>query len=99
MYRYFMKNRTYRFVNVLQDLVKSYNNRPRRSLGGNAPANVRQENVDEIRLETYLSGKTKSDLTKYDLNQYKEPSKTKVKKKSETLFPIQKYEMMSEYHN
>lgn len=55
MYRYFMKNRTYRFINILQDLVKSYNKRPHRSLGGNAPANVNKENADEIRLESYLS--------------------------------------------
>ncbi|XP_061191696.1 uncharacterized protein LOC133199909 [Saccostrea echinata] len=65
MYRYFMKNRTYRFVNVLQDLVNSYNNRPHRSLGGNAPTNVNQENVDEIRLESYLSGNVRISQLKY----------------------------------
>ncbi|XP_061191750.1 uncharacterized protein LOC133199990 [Saccostrea echinata] len=88
MYRYFMKNRTYRFVNVLQDLVNSYNNRPHRSLGGNAPTNVNQENVDEIRLESYLSGKTKLDLTKNDLNQSNESSKTKVKKRVKPFFKL-----------
>ena len=55
MYRYFMKNRTYRFVNVLQALVSSYNQRPHRSLGGNTPANVNKENANEIRLDAYLS--------------------------------------------
>lgn len=64
MYRYFMKNRTYRYVTVLQHLVNSYNKRPHRSLGSNASANVKQDNADEIRLDAYLSGqkKTKSDM-------------------------------------
>jgi hypothetical protein len=78
MYRYFMKNRTYRFVNVLQDLVKSYNDKPHRSLGGNAPATVNQGNADEIRLDAYLSGKkTKSSLTKKNSNLLKPKKKTK----------------------
>lgn len=79
MYRYFMKNKTYRFVNVLQDLVKSYNNRPHRSLGGNAPVTVNQENADEIRLDAYLSGKPKSDMTENSRNQLR--SQTKQRKK------------------
>lgn len=82
MYRYFMKNRIYRFINILQDLVKSYNKRPHRSLGGNAPANVNKENADEIRLESYLSGKTK-----LDVNQSKTLGRSKEKKKK-TLFQI-----------
>ncbi|XP_056002795.1 uncharacterized protein LOC130049366 [Ostrea edulis] len=80
MYHYFMKNKTYRFVNVLQDLVKSYNDRPHRSLGGNAPVTVNQENADEIRLEAYLSGKPKSDMTENNRNQLKESNKTKKKR-------------------
>lgn len=81
MYRYFMKNRTYRFINILQDLVKSYNKRPRRSLGGNAPANVNKENADEIRLESYLSGKTK-----LDVNQSKTLGRSKEKKRAKPFF-------------
>lgn len=81
MYRYFMKNRTYRFINILQDLVKSYNKRPHRSLGGNAPANVNKENADEIRLESYLSGKTK-----LDVNQSKTLGRSKEKKRAKPFF-------------
>lgn len=81
MYRYFMKNRTYRFINILQDLVKSYNKRPHRSLGGNAPANVNKENADEIRLESYLSGKTK-----LDVNQSKTLGRSKKKKRAKPFF-------------
>lgn len=81
MYSYFMKNRTYRFINILQDLVKSYNKRPHRSLGGNAPANVNKENADEIRLESYLSGKTK-----LDVNQSKTLGRSKEKKRAKPFF-------------
>lgn len=81
MYRYFMKNRIYRFINILQDLVKSYNKRPHRSLGGNAPANVNKENADEIRLESYLSGKTK-----LDVNQSKTLGRSKEKKRAKPFF-------------
>lgn len=81
MYRYFMKNRIYRFINILQDLVKSYNKRPHRSLGGNAPANVNKENADEIRLESFLSGKTK-----LDVNQSKTLGRSKEKKRAKPFF-------------
>lgn len=81
MYRYFMKNRTYRFINILQDLVKSYNKRPHRSLVGNAPAYVNKENADEIRLESYLSGKTK-----LDVNQSKTLGRSKEKKRAKPFF-------------
>ena len=60
MYRYFIKNRTYRYVDVLQDLVNSYNQRPHRSLGELAPKTVNKENADEIRLITYLTAKKES---------------------------------------
>ncbi|XP_062567734.1 uncharacterized protein LOC134229972 [Saccostrea cucullata] len=82
------ENRTYRFVNVLQDLVKSYNNRPHRSLGGNAPVNVNQENADEIRLAAYLSTNKKPNLAKNDLNKPKDSSKTKVPKKIKPFFKL-----------
>lgn len=88
MYRYFMKNRTYRFVNVLQDLVKSYNNRPHRSLGGNAPTNVNQQNADEIRLAAYLSLKTKAELTKKDHIQPKDSGKRKLQKRVKPFFKL-----------
>lgn len=59
MYRYFIKNRSYHYIDVLQDLVSSYNQRPHRSLGEHAPATVNKKNADEIRLLTYLSTKKK----------------------------------------
>lgn len=60
MYRYFLKNRTYRYIDILQDLVTSYNQRPHRSLGERAPATVDKNNADEIRLISYLATRKKS---------------------------------------
>lgn len=60
MYRYFMKNRTYRYVEILQKLVESYNNRPHRSLGGLSPGSVNENNADETRYLTYLSDRKRN---------------------------------------
>ena len=43
-YRYFTHNHTYRYLDVLQDMVHSYNNRSHRSLGGISPADVTRSN-------------------------------------------------------
>lgn len=59
--------------------MTSYNNRPHRSLGGNAPVTVNQENADEIRLDAYLSGKPKSDITENNRNQLKKSNETTKK--------------------
>lgn len=60
MYRYLLKNRTYRYIDILQDLVTSYNQRPHRSLGERAPATVDKNNADEIRLISFLATRKKS---------------------------------------
>ncbi|KAK3109103.1 hypothetical protein FSP39_023103 [Pinctada imbricata] len=44
MYRYFTHNRTYHYLDVLQDLVRNYNNRPHRSLDGLSPSEMNQSN-------------------------------------------------------
>ena len=65
MARHFMKQRSYKFTNVLQDLVDSYNTRPQRSIGGSAPSSVTENNADETRLQMYLTRtKTKRRMTK-----------------------------------
>ena len=43
-YRYFTHNHTYQYLDVLQDIVHNYNNRPHRSLNGLSPADVRSSN-------------------------------------------------------
>lgn len=49
IYAYFIEKQTYRYVDVLQDIVKSYNNTPLDSLGGSTPKYVSKSNEDEIR--------------------------------------------------
>lgn len=54
IYSYFMENQTYKYINVLQDLVDNYNNTPHQSLGGATPNSVTKQNEDEIRYVQYL---------------------------------------------
>ena len=53
LFRYILKKRTYRYVNVMQEVVQSYNGTVHRSLGV-APKTVNTANEDEIRLQQYL---------------------------------------------
>lgn len=55
MYRYFMKFQTYKYIDILQKLVETYNTRPHRSLDGMAPQDVTHRNADEVRLKMYLA--------------------------------------------
>lgn len=57
MYRYFTKQRTHRFVDVLQDIVNSYNATPHRSLNNIAPKDVNEENEAGIWAFMYLKPK------------------------------------------
>ena len=52
MWRYFTKHQTWRYIDVLQDLVQSYNNTPHRSIGM-APSQVSAKNQEEVWLRLY----------------------------------------------
>jgi len=54
MYRYFTKQRTHRFVDVLQDIVDSYNVTPHRSLNNIAPKDVNKDNEADTWAFMYL---------------------------------------------
>ena len=47
MWRYFTKHQTSRYIDVLQDLVQSYNNTPHRSIGM-APSHVSYRNQEQV---------------------------------------------------
>ena len=47
MWRYFTKHQTWRYINVLQELVRSYNNTPHRSIGM-APSHVNAKNQEKV---------------------------------------------------
>ncbi|XP_062571174.1 uncharacterized protein LOC134233207 [Saccostrea cucullata] len=53
-YRYFQRNRTYRYVDVLTDIVRNYNSTPHRSLNGLAPKEVTKENEADVWANLYL---------------------------------------------
>ena len=53
MFRYMMKNRTKRYVDILQDIVHSYNHTIHRSLGA-TPASITKEKEGKSRLQQYL---------------------------------------------
>ena len=53
IFRYLLKNRTRRYIDILQDVVHSYNHTSHRSLGEN-PAAISMENEGESRLQQYL---------------------------------------------
>ena len=57
MYRYFYNKQTYRYLEVLQDLVHNYNNRPHSSLPDNiSPSDVDQSNEALIWKKMYVDG-------------------------------------------
>ncbi len=53
IYRYILKNNSYRYVDALPDIVTSYNNTNHRSLG-TTPSSVTKNNESESRLRQYL---------------------------------------------
>ncbi|MES9902426.1 MAG: DDE-type integrase/transposase/recombinase [Sedimenticola sp.] len=57
MYRYFTKNRTYKYVNILEDLVKTYNSTPHTSLHNIAPKDVNASNEADLWSFMYLKPK------------------------------------------
>ncbi|KAK3088302.1 hypothetical protein FSP39_017275 [Pinctada imbricata] len=69
-YRYFTHNRTYRYKDVLQDIVRNYNRRPHRSLNGLSPSDVNSTNEAILWKEMYIDvlkkskGETKKKLYK-----------------------------------
>ena len=54
LYRYFTHLQKYRYLDILQDVVRSVNDTPNRSLNGRAPSSVTRENEEEVRLDAYL---------------------------------------------
>lgn len=66
MFRYFTKNRNHRYIDVLQDLVKSYNATPHRSLNNVAPQDVTVDNEADIWAFMYLKPRKKNlNITPY----------------------------------
>ena len=58
VYRYFLDRQTYRYTNVLADLVSNYNQRPHRSLKGLAPSDVNKANEALVWKKMYVDSST-----------------------------------------
>lgn len=69
LFRFMMKQRSKRYIDVLQDVITSYNNTPHRSLG-QSPSSINKLNEDESRLNQYL------------LRRHKGRASTKIEKKT-----------------
>lgn len=54
MYRMMRKNRSYRYIETLQNLVNNYNASPHRSLGNVAPNDVNKQNEADVFAYMYL---------------------------------------------
>ncbi|KAK3107167.1 hypothetical protein FSP39_008405 [Pinctada imbricata] len=108
LYRYFTHNKTYKFQNVLQDLVSSYNKRPHRGIFNLAPTDVNSKNEREIWRKTYLpkdqqdtDEKVKQDKTKVEKNKKrKHKSKTRFKFKIDDFVRVSfvRYVSQRAYH-
>ena len=59
LFRYFSKNRTYRYIDHLQDFVQTYNNTQHASLNGLAPAQINKTNQNKVWSHLYLKIKTR----------------------------------------
>lgn len=79
IYRYMAKYRSDRYIDILQDLVKSYNKTPHRSLGNIAPNDVNKKNEANLWAYMYLKPNIKK-------NKKVNGSKRKGKKKIKQLY-------------
>ena len=76
LFRYIMKNKTKKYVDILNDAVNSYNNTAHRSLG-RTPSAIDKDTENESRLEQYLlrthkgSPKPSKSTTKKAINRYR----------------------------
>jgi len=59
MFRYFTHENTRRYLNVLPDLIHSYNNTHHRSIGM-APVEVNVDNEDVVRNRLYLRNQSRT---------------------------------------
>ena len=74
LYRYFLHRQTYRYIDVLQDIVHSYNYRPHSSLFGNSPSQITKQLEAKIWKKMYIDKmklhKKKKKIFKYNIGQH-----------------------------
>ena len=77
LFRYMMKSRTQRYIDILQDTVQSYNQTVHRSLG-EAPASISKDNEGESRLKQYLLRHATDKTKKKRKNKIKRPYRLEI---------------------
>ncbi|CAG2241901.1 unnamed protein product [Mytilus edulis] len=65
MYRIFTKNRNHRYVDILEDIVKTYNKTPHKSLNNIAPQDVNKNNETDLWAYMYLKPRKTTGVTPY----------------------------------
>ncbi|KAK3107211.1 hypothetical protein FSP39_009512 [Pinctada imbricata] len=66
LYRFFTHFQKYEYKDILQDMVKSINETPNRSINGRTPASITTKNEEEVRLDAYIA-RRKEDKSKTKL--------------------------------
>ena len=80
MYRYFTYKQTYKYDDILQDLVYNYNHSPHRSLNGRAPADINDANETKVWNELYIDTLIPKPKIKREVTKRKPYNKYKFKK-------------------
>ena len=87
MYRYFLHNQTYKYTDVLQQLVSNYNQRPHTSLKGLSPTKINKSNEAKVWKRMYV------DILKFP----KKPKPYKFKVKDHVRISHLKYVFQRDY--
>lgn len=68
LYRYFLHRQTYHYVDILQQLVQNYNNRPHTSLKGLTPSDITPDNEANVWKQMYVDTSTIMRKVKFNFN-------------------------------
>lgn len=72
LWRYFLTKRSHRYIDIIQDIVSSYNKTPHRSLKTLAPEDVNETNSADLWAYLYLRPKDYTQKTKKKIRLYKQ---------------------------
>ena len=87
LYRYFHKKQSYRYIEILQDLVDNYNHRPHSSLENLSPSQINKENEAVVWKRMYIDTAKKSRRKAY-----------KFKVNDKVRISHLKYQFQRDYH-
>ena len=69
LYRFFLHKQTYRYVNIMQDVVANYNKKPHKSLHFKSPSQINKQNEAVVWKKMYVdTAERRMQIIKYKLN-------------------------------